>query len=201
MGNTIFRLGGCSACSVEERGMKLSTLIFLLFVFSINTASGFSEANYVALTLPSTVVGVGSRSTLENGRETALKVEKILIKDGIKNRKIITAILVNMWHESSWIRTAKSGSCVGLFQLHTKYSGRGMTYEELTNINHHMYRLISLDVYKKWKSWARNNIEKSTCGYMAFRFASDVERCAVQHRRPREVTANRWWKALEPLIT
>jgi hypothetical protein len=180
--------------------MRIVKLFLLLsIIFTLNITHAAQTVSYVSLRLPSTVVGPGSRNTFEARRIYALKVEKILRNDGIKDEKVITAMLVNMWHESSWNPNAKSGSCVGLFQLHTKYAGRGMTLTELKDINDHMYRLLSLDCYKKWKKWALASSNKTTCGYIAFRFASDVERCAVQHRRPREVTANKWWGVFSKL--
>ena len=149
---------------------------------------------YASITIPSSSVSINESKLLDSRRNIALSVEKKINADGIKSKKIITAILVNMWHESRWNPKAKSGSCVGLFQLHTKYAGRGMNIKQLTNVNDHVHKLLSLTDYKKWKLWAIKNENKVSCGELAYQFASKVERCASPHRAPRRVTADRWWR-------
>jgi hypothetical protein len=167
---------------------------FLLAATLITSQNAPKQGSfYVSQNLPKECVRVNERTTFESRLPIAHKVEKILHKDGVKDQKIIVAIFANMWHESTFNPEEVSGSCVGLFQLHRKYSGRNMSVKELVNINHHMERLLSLDCYKKWKDWAIKNKHLVSCGYMAFKFATEVERCATRYRLPRLHTANKWW--------
>lgn len=143
------------------------------------------------------VVTRASRHDFNSRRKYAFTAEKLLRRNGLVNDKIMVAVLVNMWHESEWNPRNKDGSCVGLFQLHRKYTAKGMTMAQLIDVKTHVERLMSLAEYKKWKQWAIKNAERVSCGDLAYKFASDVERCQYKYRYPRLITANRWWKVYE----
>jgi hypothetical protein len=140
-----------------------------------------------------------------NQRKTyAKQAEQKIRNNGIKDEKVIMGMLANMWHESKWDHKVyqldtNGAYSAGLFQLNQKGAGRGMTLEQMTNINHHMHRLFSLTAYKDWKTWSLENSSNISCGEISYQFAKQVERCAKKHRPARRVTADKWWKAFNQI--
>ena len=148
----------------------------------------------LAETMPDKVVLLGDRNNFNYRRRYANKVENIFrYQSGIHNNKIITAILVNMWAESNWYPRARLHHCMGLFQLHIKYDGAGLTYNEITSIIPHVNRVMSLPQYQKWRVWALTHADRVTCGKIAYEFARQVERCEKSSRYPRYRMANNWF--------
>lgn len=145
--------------------------------------------------LPKTVVRIQEQSTLQTRKGIAAKAEKMIRQNGIKSDKMITAMLVNAWYESRWKPSVSDGPCVGFFQLHVKYMGKGSSIGQLKNLEHNVNKLMNSDHFKEWVQWCKEN-PKATAGQMSYRFASTVERCAKKHRYQRKTTADRWYRAI-----
>lgn len=147
------------------------------------------------LRLPKKAVRIQEQSTFENRRKIAVKVEEMIRKKGITSDKMILAMLANAWHESKWNPSTASKSCIGFFQLHIKYMGRGSTVSQLKNLEHNVQKLMATTSFKDWVAWCKKYPNKS-CGDFSLKFASHVERCAVKHRYPRKITADKWYQML-----
>ncbi len=145
--------------------------------------------------LPQVAVRIQEQSTFNSRKKFAIKAEEIFRKAGIKSDKMIIAMHANAWHESRWNPATKSGSCVGYFQLHMKYSGRGLSLSQLKNLECNVQKLMATSSFKDWVKWCQKNPQSSS-GEMAFKFASQVLRCASKHRNARRTTANKWFLVL-----
>jgi len=146
--------------------------------------------------LPKAVVRIQEQSTLENRKSIAMKAERIIRNAGVKSDKMIVAMLANAWHESNWNPKEEDHSCVGFFQLHVRYMGKGSTMSQLTNLSHNVLKLMASSDFKNWAKWCKSNPQASA-GQMSYRFASQVERCASRFRFPRKLTADKWYKSLK----
>lgn len=147
--------------------------------------------------LPKSAVRIQEQSTMENRRNTAIKAEQVIREGGVTSDKMIVAMLANAWHESRWNPRDATGSCIGLFQIHLRHMGRGSSREQLMSTEYNTRKIMSTKDFKAWAAWCKKN-STASCGNMALRFAATVERCAVKHRYPRSVTADKWYKSLNP---
>lgn len=147
--------------------------------------------------LPKSAVRIQEQSTFENRKWVAIRVEHMMRNAGITSDKALIAVLVNAWHECRWNPKDKSGNCIGFFQLKR---GNGMggrhTVAQLQDLEVNVSIMMASTSFKKWVAWTKNN-PTATAGKMSYQFASTVERCASQHRAPRRVTADRWFKHLK----
>ena len=98
--------------------------------------------------LPKAVVRIQEQSTLENRKSIAMKAERLIRNAGVKSDKMIVAMLANAWHESNWNPKEEDHSCVGFFQLHVRYMGKGSTMSQLTNLNHNVLKLMASSDFK-----------------------------------------------------
>lgn len=146
---------------------------------------------------PVKAVGKNAVSGFLARRKNAEIAESFFRKRGVVSDKAIIAILVNAWHESTWNPSCQSGSCIGFFQIMNRGGmGDGHSTANLKQLTYNITVLANSSEFKQWAKWVEKNPNVSA-GEMAYRFAANVERCAVKHRAPRRTTADRWFKALE----
>jgi len=138
----------------------------------------------------------GEKSLFIKRLKTGETAERFFRKRGVNSDKAIIAILVNAWHECKWDYTDASGSCIGFFQLNRAGGmGRGHSVAKLKQLVYNMTIMADSTSFKEWVAWTKK-YPNATAGEMSYRFAADVERCAVQYRSPRRPTADRWYRAL-----
>ena len=139
----------------------------------------------------------GEKSLFIQRLKTGKTAERFFRKRGVDSDKAIIAILANAWHECKWDYTEKSGSCIGFFQLNRAGGmGKGHSEAKLKQLVYNMTIMADSTSFKQLLAWTKKN-PNVTAGEMSYRFAADVERCAVQYRAPRRPTADRWYKALK----
>lgn len=139
----------------------------------------------------------GEKSLFVKRLKTGETAERFFRRRGVNSDKAIIAILVNAWHECKWDYTDVSGSCIGFFQLNRAGGmGRGHSVDKLKQLTYNMTIMADSTSFKAWVAWTKKN-PGATAGEMSYRFAANVERCAVQYRGPRRPTADRWYRALK----
>lgn len=146
--------------------------------------------------LPQEAVRIQEQSTLENRKSIAIKAERLIRNAGVTSDKMIIAMLANAWHESNWSPKLEDHSCIGFFQLHVRYMGKGSTVTQLKNLNYNVLKLMASSDFKDWVKWCKSN-PRASAGQMSYRFASHVERCASRYRFPRKITADKWFNSLK----
>lgn len=139
---------------------------------------------------------ISEQSTFEKNIKYAIIAERLIRDNNITSDKMIIAMLANAWHESKWNPKAQGGSCIGLFQVHLRHLGKGSTRAQLFDPAYNTKKIMTDYKFKTWVNWCKKNSD-ATAGKMAYKFADLVERCLNQHKPPRSVTANRWYKHLK----
>lgn len=163
-----------------------------------NTTNKPSQPVKLTITRVNAIKAVGKNSASEflARRKNAETAERFFRSRGITSDKAIIAILANAWHECTWNPSCQSGSCIGFFQIKNRGGmGNGHSTSNLKNLVYNITVLANSSDFKRWVKWL-NAHPKASAGEMAYQFASQVERCASQHRSPRRNTADRWFKAL-----
>lgn len=187
-------------------------LILLWFAICVVGLSPFAKADVVepakqtsktikieSLTvqrLPKEALRISEQSTFEKRKKYAVIAEQIIRNKGITSDKMIIAMLANAWHESKFNPKATGGSCIGLFQVHLRYLGKGSTKAQLFDPAYNTKKIMTDYKFNTWVNWCRKNSD-ATAGKMAYMFAHLVERPLAKHKAPRSVTANRWYKHLK----
>lgn len=167
-------------------------------VTSTNTTRKVVQTESLTITKVNATKAVGKNaaSGFLARRKHAEAAERFFRKRGVASDKAIIAILTNAWHESTWNPSAQSGSCIGFFQIMNRGGmGDGHSTAKLKQLIYNITILADSTSFKQWAKWVEKN-PSVTAGEMAYRFAANVERCAVKHRAPRRTTADRWFKAL-----
>lgn len=162
----------------------------------LTLAAFLGQASLTIDRLPWTVVGEAEKHTFELRKPVARQIETYLRSDGVTNDAGIVAVFVNMWNESSWNPRDVTGPHIGLFQVNWRNKVKaGFSKESLYTVNGNYCAIRS---QARWKSWVEATKKSNDAGYLAYKFAAEVEICAPQHRGLRRSRADKWFAALKP---